>query len=417
MSRRFAGRRRARTLRFPAASGPGRNADPVTPEHIAQLEAHIAALQGENLALRQELERIHAHAEAVAAARATVLRGGARLLVPLLDRQRVVRSFSKLAGTMSAFAGPMQQWPQREQVLGDAREFMESCVRFVIRRRLFMLLFALLAAAIPFIQILLVVQQNEIIENQNEFAKIQVYDVVSRSMTEGDRNARLMTGALLSNADPEFLRAVIEEAFNPDLAGTYRKEGIAAETRRLEDAAFRGYLARAVVRGVEHRAPKERARVLWDQTQPMLRWILTDAESRVSAILVLGEGTTPIEAELAEQVDHYLVQVGVAAGLYARLARSVDDMDTFHADLLPLLERVSTLSVRGNQFEEAYRYAVERLLFEMALEPKLGETMPDPSAGDASPEQVLARGLERLREGLGTDRVRWQGLEKQVTGR
>ena len=388
----------------------------MTPEHIAQLEAHLAALQAENHALRQELEGIRARTEAVAAARATVLRGGARLLVPLLDRQKVVRSFAKLAATMSGFAGPMQGWPAREQVLLDARTFMESCVRFVIRRRLFVMLFALLAAAIPFIQILLVVQQNKIIENQNEFAKIQVYDVVSRSMTEGDRNARLMTGALLSNADPEFLRAVVEEAFSPDLAGTYRQEGLNAEKRRLEDAAFRGYLARAVVRSVEHRAPTERARTLWDQTRPMLHWILADAESRVSAILRLGESNAPIDDELAEQVDHYLIQVGTAAGIYARLARAVDESDDFHVDLLPLLERVSAHTIRGNRFELAHRYALERLLFEIALEPKLGDPLPDPSAGDGSPEEVLARGLERLRAALGNDRVRWDALGKQVYG-
>lgn len=397
----------------------GRLVEPklVTPEHMAQLEAHIAALQAENVALRQELERIRAQAEAAAQARAHVVGGGARLLLPLLDRQRVVRSFSKLAMTVGGFTGPMQGWPGRDQVLGDAREFMESCVRFVIRRRLFVLLFAVLASAIPFIQILLVVQQNEIIENQNEFAKIQVYDVVSRSMTEGDRNARLMTGALLSHADPEFLRGVVEEAFNPELAGTYRQEGLKAQTRRLEDAAFRGYLARAVVRSVEHRVSSDEPRALWAQAQPMLRGIITDAESRIYAILVLGERDEAIDDELAEQVDNYLVQVGAAAVVYARLARAVDDTDAFAADLLPLLTRVSSLSIRGNRFEEPYRSALERLLFDVALEPELGAPSIDWSSTDMKPEQVLERGLENLQAAVSSEAVRWDALAKQVAGR
>jgi hypothetical protein len=385
----------------------------VTPEHIAQLEAQIAALQSENVALRQELDRIAARAEATAEARAKVLRGGARLLVPLIDRQRVVRSFSKLAVTVSAFTGPMQGWPGRDQILGDAREFMESCVRFVIRRRLFVMLFAVLAASIPFIQILLVVQQNQIIENQNELAKIQVYDVVSRSMTEGDRNARTMTGALLSHSEPEFLRGVVDEAFNPDLAGIYRQEGTQAQQRRLEDAAFRGHLVRAVVRSVEHRAPHERPRALWDQVQPMLQRILADASDRVYAVLVLGERKGELDGSLAEQVDNYLVQIGAAASIYARLARAVDEMDTFHADLRPLLERVSKLSIGGNVFEDAHRSGLERLLFEIALEPELGG---GPLAPETLTSEAVTRGLERLRSSMDSKRVSWDTLAKQVTG-
>jgi hypothetical protein len=382
---------------------------------MAHLEAQLGALQAENIALRQELERIHAHTEAAAEARAKVLRGGGRLLVPLLDRQRVVRSFSKLAVTVSSFSGPTQNWPGRDQVLGDAREFMESCVRFMIRRRLFVMLFAVLAASIPFIQILLVVQQNRIIENQNEFAKIQVYDVVSRSMTGGDRNARTMTGALLSHAEPEFLRGVVDEAFNPDWAGIYRQEGVGAAERRLEDAAFRGHLVRAVVRSVEHRSPHERSRVLWDQTQPMLQRILSDAAGRVAAVIVLGERNDQFDdGGLPEQVDNYLVQVGAAASIYARLARAVDETDTFHADLVPLLEQVSTLSIRGNLFEDAYRSGLERLLFEVALEPKLGGSPID--AADMTPETV-ARGLETLRSSVSSKAIRWDALAKQVAGR
>ena len=177
-------------------------------------EQQVQILLEENRALRDELARIEERAEAAKQAKARLMRGGLRVLLPLLDRQKVARNFAKLTGTVSDFAGPRSRWPSREQVLADAREFMTSCVRFVIRRRLFLLVFTLIAAAVPAFQLWLVVQQNDIIENQNKFFEIQVYDIVSRSMTEGDRNARQMTSALLANAELEFLQGVVEEAFD-----------------------------------------------------------------------------------------------------------------------------------------------------------------------------------------------------------
>jgi hypothetical protein len=172
----------------------------VTPQEIAQFQQQLQALYADNEALRAELQRIREREQATAELRANLLRGGGRLLVPLLDRAQVVRSFARLAETTSEFAGPIDRWPARERVLSDARTFMESCVRFAVRRRLFLLIFSLLASAIPIVQVWLVVQQNRIIGNQTEMFEVQVYDLVARSMTEGDRNARLMTGALLSRA-------------------------------------------------------------------------------------------------------------------------------------------------------------------------------------------------------------------------
>src|SRR5687767_3948782 len=146
------------------------------------LEQHIHALQAENQALREQIARMEHEREALGQARTRLIRGGSRLLVPLLDRQRVVRSFAKLTQTASNFAGPPAAWPTKDQVLGDAREFLESCMRFVIRRRMLILVFSLIATAVPAFQLWLVVRQNQIIENQTALSEIQVYDVVSRSM-------------------------------------------------------------------------------------------------------------------------------------------------------------------------------------------------------------------------------------------
>lgn len=397
---------------------PGDFADPsrwetagLTPQDIAQLQQQVQALYADNEALRAELLRLHQREEASAALRAALLRGGGRLLVPLLDRAHVVRSFAKLAETTSEFAGPTDRWPARERILQDARSFLESCVRFAVRRRTFLLVFSLLASAIPIVQVWLVMQQNEIIANQTELAEVQVYDLVARSMTEGDRNARLMTGALLSRSEPEFLAGVVDEAFNPDLASVYRPEGVSAAERRLEDAAFRGHLVRAVVRGIEHRVDERSPKELWSVAQPMLRRILVDAETRVASVLRLGEGAAPSDAGVAEQVDGYLVQVGAAIRLYGRLAREVDETDAFFADVRPWLARTAEAKLAGNRFEEAQRFALETVLLELAVSPALGD--PIPSAGD-DPSSTLRAGLDVLRQAIGGDDVDWDRLAQEV---
>ena len=379
------------------------------------LQQQIAALQVENQQLRAELERIRQQQEAASRARKQIAIGGARLLVPLLDRQKVVRSFSQLAQTMSRFAGPPSEWPTREEVLGDSREFMESCLRFVIRRQLFLLFIWLLGASIPVIQLWLVVQQNQIIENQNKFFEIQVYDIVSRSMTEGDRNARLMTGALLSNADVEFLGGVVEEAFDPDLGGIYHTEGVHAGTRRLEDAAFRGYLMRAVVRAAENRATEDPDE-LYAQMQPMLRRIVVDAGDRLPEVLRVGDGdAAAIDGALAEQVDNYVAQVGGALRIYGRLARSHEDTADFHADVQVLLARLAKRPWSG-RFGSATRFCIERFLFEVARASDLDDPPLEWDDAEGSPEQARADGIAALRSALGGDAVDWDRLAAQVEG-
>ncbi len=379
------------------------------------LQQQIAALQAENQQLRAEIERVRQQQEATARARKQIAIGGARLLVPLLDRQKVVRAFGKLAETTSRFANTPSEWPSRDEILGDAREFMESCVRFAIRRQTFLLFVWLLGASIPVIQLWLVVQQNAIIENQNKFFEIQVYDIVSRSMTEGDRNARLMTGALLSNADLEFLGGVVEEAFDPDLGGIYDAQGVQAGARRLEDAAFRGYLMRAVVRAAETRASDDPDR-LYEQMQPMLHRIVVDAGDRLPEVLRVGDGdANAIDGALAEQVDNYVAQVGGALRIYGRLARSHGDTEAFHADVQVLLARLAKRPWSG-RFGTATRFCIERFLFEVAR----GSDLDDPPiAWDdaaASPEQARADGIAALRTELGGDAVDWDRLAKQVEG-
>ena len=381
------------------------------PDH---LEYQLRRLEAENQELRAHIARIEQRAEKSQEARSRLLRGGFRVLVPLLDRQRVARSFGQLAQTTSGLAGPRTEWPTRDEILADAREFMESCVRFVIRRRLFMLFISLLAAAIPAIQIWLVFQQNEIIKNQNEFFEIQVYDVVSRSMTEGDRNARLMTGALLANANIEFLHGVVEEAFDPALASVYRAEGVNAATRRFEDSAFRGHLLRAVARSVVIRAADTKPDELYQKSQPMLKRVVGDATERMPQLLRLGRNDTEIDGALAEQVDNYFAQLGSVLRVYGRLARSAEKEKTFYQDIRPLFQRLAGRRGGDGRFATVYRAVMQDFLFEMAVAPKLGDPAVNLQKAGLKPDQALIQGITKLKANLGTQGIGWDSFQQQV---
>lgn len=392
----------------------------MSPEEIGLLQQQLYALQAENAALRQELHRIAQQEQTRSDRRQAVIRGGGRLLIPLLDRQKVVRSFGKLVETTGSFTGAREQWPTREQVLGDARVFLESLVRFAIRRRMFFVVIGLLGAVIPAIQIYLVVQQNEIIdrqtviiEDQLEHSEIQVYDVVSRSLTEGDRNAKLMTGALLSRSDPAFLAGVIEEAFDPELQGAYQADAVHAATRRLEDAAFRGHLVRATVRAFHRRLQPQPGQegtdaAALDEALVPLRRILKDAQDRVPEVLRLGESPGG-EGALDEQVVGYLVEVGVAMRLHARLLRAKGESAASFEELRPLMQRVKWSRLPSSRFAKAQVQAMRGLLAELALAPGLGDGLAP--AADA---QALASGLAALREGLGEEGIDWAALGEQV---
>jgi hypothetical protein len=382
-----------------------------SPEH------QIRALQEENEALRAELDRIERRAEAAKDARARLLRGTWRLMIPLLDRQRVVRSFAKLAQTTSDFASPPSQWPVKEQILADARDFLESCVRFVIRRRLFFLMISLLAGAVPALQIWLAWQQNEMIQNQNEFSRIQVYDIVSRTMTEGDRNARQMTGALLANAQFDFLGGVVEEAFGSGFQwGAYRREDIDALQRRLEDAAFRGHLIRALVRGIHHKAAQDvDIGELSDRVKPMIRQILNDSADRMPQVMRLGRQEGSIDPALLEQVDYYLIQIGELLRIYGRLARTVGEEKQFFRDIKPLLVRVAgQRAMEESRFAEVYQPILQDFLIELALQPRLEAPSVNLEASGTTPEKALRDGLARLRKGVGEKTLNWSLFESQV---
>lgn len=380
---------------------------------IAQLEQQLAGLAARNQELEAQIAAIHDQRAASSQARAAAVKTGGKWLIPLLDRAKVVRSFGELAETVGRMTGPREQWPSRDDIVERARLFMEACVRFTVRRRTSFWLFSLLAASIPFLQLWVVVQQNEIIRNQNEFFEIQVHDVVSRSMTEGDRNARLMTGALLSRANLTFLADVVEEAFDPELAGIYSEQGTKAPKRRLEDAAFRGFLMRAVARGVLLRADDDRD-ALVETAQPMLRKILEDAADRVPMLMRFGEDSSNLDPELAEQADNYLFQLGAVIRTYGRLARSEGLESEFAEDLRPLLQRVSSLRLGGNRFANAYRFSMDAVLLDASAGLELGDDEIDWTQGDRDIDAARKKGIATLTEALGSEGIDWDAFEQQL---
>lgn len=378
------------------------------------LDTELEELRKENRELRERLEAIEQRAERADAARKSLMRGGFRVLLPLVDRQKVVRSFGKLAETLSEYSGPPSQWPAREEVLLRARGFMESVVRFMVRRRTLVLLFSLLATAVPALQIWLVARQNEIIENQTGFQKVQLFDVVARSMTEGDRNARTITGALLANADPDFLRNVMAEAFDPSAFALYRREGLQATTRRAQDTGFRGNLIRAAVRAVDKRLEAgEDADTVLAQLRGTFVQILKDTEYRLPEVVRTGRDEGEIDGELLEEVDAYIGQIGALLKKYGRLARSAGRSEQYHQDIRPLLARMSkSSSLKNSAFADTYRLVMEDFLLEVADQRRL----PDGPVqlGNRDPKAVLKAAIDKLQAVYGPSDVDWPRFRQQV---
>ncbi len=381
------------------------------------LDQQVRELQQENKELRARLTAIEKHDKRVMDAQKRLLRGGWRILLPMIDRKKVVRSFSKLTQTLAEFANERSEWPPKEQILVDTREFLESIVRFTIRRRTLVLIFSLIAITVPAFQVWLVVQQNEIIEAQNGLSRIQLYDMVSRAMTEGDRNARQMSGALLARAEIEFLDGVIEEAFLPGQQDNYSQSGVNAAKRRLEDAAFRGYLVRAAVRVAQKRKGTISDRELYRKIRPMFQDILQDSTDRMPRVLKFGQMEEAVKVEnedIAEQVDHYIIQVGELMKVYNRLSRTVGEEDEFYQDFRPLITLLAGRTVDAKaRFTPVYVSVMQDFLWDLALEPEFGESVSLTKA-NLTPEKGLDQGIKRLRDKLGAKALNWTRFKQQV---
>jgi hypothetical protein len=383
------------------------------------LEQQVDALARENQAMRAELARYQKRAEIAEKSRKRLMGFGWRVLVPLVDRQKVARSFTKLAGTVSDFAGPPEKWPTREQILLESRTFMTSCVRFVIRRRMFVLLFSLLATTVPAMQMWLVWQQNEIIGRTNNLFETQVNDIIATSLTEGkDPNARRVAGVLLGNLELKLMGDVIHEIFDPLASGMLESRGAGSVWQRLEDAAFRSHLIRAVTRAVGKGGDTDE---LYEHAQPMIRQILADTRRRLPLVLLMNmpaDGDRALAAKIAE-ARYYVYQVGRLLIEYERLARAADESKRYYRDIKPLMQELARRGdIARGEFALVYYTAMEELLINLELRLSLGTSAEQEEAAreqsGKAPEELVRAGLGRLRASLGEDALDWDGFAKQL---
>lgn len=383
------------------------------------LEQQLEMLARENEAMRTELQRYQKRAEIAEKSRKRLIGFGWRVLVPLVDRQKVARSFAKLAGTVSDFAGPPEKWPTREQILLESRTFLTSCVRFVIRRRLFVLLFSLLATTVPLLQIWLVVQQNDIISRTNKLFEMQVNDIIATSLTEGkDPNARRVAGVLLGNSELRLMGDVIEEIFDPLASAALESQGAASVPQRLEDAAFRSHLIRAVTRAISKGGDTDE---LYGQAQPMFHKILADTRERLPLVLrmnIAADRDRALEAKVAE-ARYYVYQIGRLLIEYERLARAAGESKQYYRDLGPLLEELSRRGdIARGEFAQVYYTAMEELLMNLELRLPLGTSVEEEEAArkqsGQTPEELVRAGLGRLRSSLGEDALDWNAFARQL---
>jgi hypothetical protein len=89
-------------------------------------ETNLEELRAENRKLRERLDAIEQSAKRSEAVRKSIMHGGFRVLLPLLDRQKVVRSFGKLAETLSGYSGAREHWPSREEGSGARRRHADE---------------------------------------------------------------------------------------------------------------------------------------------------------------------------------------------------------------------------------------------------------------------------------------------------
>jgi len=94
----------------------------------------VAQPQQENQQLRAELQKRQIAEKKATERRMRVIKTTGSLLLPLMDRKRVFRTFMQFSETMGRFGGNRAEWPTTDEILVDAKLFALSCLRFAIRR-------------------------------------------------------------------------------------------------------------------------------------------------------------------------------------------------------------------------------------------------------------------------------------------
>lgn len=362
-------------------------------------DAQLSALRSENEQLRAELARRDARTAQAQAARGEALKTGGQLLLPMFDRQRVVRSGLELFDAASGFTAGREAWPERELLLDKGRAFALSLLRFMVRRRLLMLAISLLAFLVPVVQVWLVFQQNAIIENQDKYFNIQVYDIVAQSITGRDTTAKQITSALLAREDFELVNGIISAVFESEMGGAFTEEDVAAgQPVFLEETAARGHLLSALVLGIERHQKTKSPDELWEEVRPTFELVAKDTATRLPQLLRIDRKAAFKEPLVGRECFRYLFSLSSLMRRVDSLARAEDAEGAFFEALAPAMARLSRAPRLDGAFDDVFVSAMQELLVDLALEPDFGEGSPDIASKDLDP--LIAKGFERLVAGV-----------------
>jgi len=382
-------------------------------------EKALAELREENAHLRARLEKIEAEAAEASARRSAVGKFGLRLLLPALDRKRVVRSFIDLFRVVGEFSGPKSAWPSRGRVAEHAEAFGVAVVRFTIRRRFVWLFFSLLAVMIPVMQLWLVSQQNRLVNLQNQLFNIQADDIVARGVTSDNLLINELNGALLSGREIGALNRMLNRIFSAKMGGMMGGLGVDDGRFYLSGTAGRAHLLLALSEAL--RRPQSEKPIsadgLWEmvndeQEGAFSAAVAESAEGRLFVTLGLPRSAYGAQgARLEAECRRYLLGLSQVLRRGWSLALSADEEAAFFARVAPLFARLSQLNPSGDQpLLPALVQTFAELLIDLNTRPIYGEPeKPLPENVD----EALKAGFEVLRQGLIRQKaqgIRWKQL-------
>lgn len=376
--------------------------------------ADVEQLRKENTALKAELAKLLAADKRAQARRAKVLKEGGKLLLPMFDRKRVVRNFVALVETATGYAGPRETWPNKDDLLEQAKAFALSCLRFAIRRRALMAMFSLVAFVVPGMQLYAMIQQNRIIENQNKYFNIQVYDTVARSITGSDITAKQITTALLAREDFGLINGMIAQVFSSDAGGAFTAQD-AASVRPLvlRESAARGHLIAAMTASLERNATPSDAAKLWTELKPTLAWVLYDAAYRVPLLLRTATDSSDIEPAVVQECLRYVFNVGALLRKTWTIAAHTGNQAAYYATVSPWMTRMGQMRGGGRElFGTVLASTAQEWLIDLAAPPSLGAT----EVAQKSPSELnslMQKGFEQLRANVqGGSNASWDNVKR-----
>ena len=364
-----------------------------TPESsdLSDAQAEITRLITENDHLRTELKR----RKAMPRTRSVeALKFGGSFLLPMLDRQKVFRTFVSFFDEASAYTLEKQHWPPRERVVERGRDFGLALLRFFVKRRLVFVLFSLLAFIMPLVQVWLVFKQNAIIENQNKYFNIQVYDIVAQSLTGSDTTAKQITSALLAREDFSLINGIIASVFESDSVGSFTEEDAAGgRPLFLEETAARGHLVSAMGQAIESHSGSGSHEELWAKVEATYGLVANDATARVPQLLRMPRQAAFKKPTVGQECFRYLFSLTSFLRRSYTLSRTVGKEQVFFRGIAPMIDRLSKLRLSGNDevFHPVFVSAFHELFFEIAQKPKFGQPVPEVDAREV--DRLLKEGF------------------------